>query len=101
MKKFIKNNQSFECVNCKKQVEAHPKSSRDHCTHCLYGLHVDINPGDRANTCKGLLKPIGVNLKNKKEQIIYLCTKCEKQVGCITAPDDNREEILNLYKHVF
>lgn len=95
-KKFQKNNETFICANCGKVTPEHPTSSRDHCIHCLYGLHVDINPGDRLNDCKGLLKPIGLRTKNIKQQIVYKCTKCEKVVYCIIAPDDNREEIVKL-----
>lgn len=96
MKKFIKNNQSFTCVNCKLEVPAHPSSSRDHCIHCLHGLHVDVNPGDRQNKCKGILKPIGIKNKNGKRQIVYKCKKCQNQVFCIAAEDDNFDEIIKI-----
>ena len=60
MKKFYKSDESFICENCGKEVEKLNYTSRDHCPYCLYSKHVDINPGDRMNTCKGLLKPIGI-----------------------------------------
>lgn len=96
MKKFTKNNETFVCENCGKEVDKHPTSSRDHCTYCLYGKHVDINPGDRLNSCKGLLKPIGLKTTNGKEKIVYRCEKCSKIVNCIVAIDDSREEIVKL-----
>ena len=95
-KKFIKNNAEFVCINCGREVPKHPNSSRDHCPYCLVGLHVDINPGDRLNECKGILIPIGMRLFNKKEQVAYKCKKCSNIVYCITAPDDNRDLIVNL-----
>ncbi|MFS8131477.1 MAG: RNHCP domain-containing protein [Candidatus Dojkabacteria bacterium] len=95
-KKFRKNNESFVCLNCGKLTPPHPSSSRDHCMYCLYSLHVDINPGDRMNTCKGLLKPIGLRTKNSKEQIVYKCLKCSKIAYCIISPDDDRSEIVRL-----
>lgn len=95
-KKFQKNNESFICLNCGELTEEHPTSSRDHCKYCLYSQHVDINPGDRMNSCKGLLKPIGLRSKNTKEQIVYRCVDCEKLTFCIVAPDDNREEIVKI-----
>lgn len=73
----------------------HPSSSRDHCNKCLYGLHVDINPGDRANKCRGILKPISLEIANGKQKIVYKCQKCFKEVKCIKAPDD---EILVLFE---
>src|SRR5690606_28479056 len=95
-KHFTKNNSSFTCINCGAEVPPHPSSSRDHCNQCLYGLHVDINPGDRANKCRGLLKPIGLEIANRKEKILYRCDKCAKEVKCIVAPDDEREELIRL-----
>lgn len=93
---FKKKNEQFVCINCAKKVKLHPTSSRDHCNYCLYGLHVDNEPGDRANLCKGVLEPIGLRQKNGKEQIIYKCLKCHEKVFCITAPDDNFDIILEL-----
>lgn len=49
---FLKNDNEFKCINCGKKVERLKYTSRDHCNHCLYSLHVDITPGDRENTCK-------------------------------------------------
>lgn len=101
MKQFTKNNQPFSCIACGKNVSPHPTSSRDHCNHCLTGLHVDIKPGDRANTCKGILTPIGIEIKNQKERIVYRCQTCNEIVKCVIAPDDDREEIRNLYGKIW
>ena len=60
MKKFIVRDEEFICENCNKLVNKLGYTSRDHCPHCLYSKHVDINPGDRLNECKGLLKPIQI-----------------------------------------
>lgn len=74
---FIKNDDSFICANCGKQVDKLVYTSRDHCNYCLSSLHVDVEPGDRLNDCKGLLKPINVlNTGKKQLQIEYICSKC-------------------------
>jgi DNA-directed RNA polymerase subunit RPC12/RpoP len=76
-KRFTKNDCSFICANCGKQVEPMGKSSRNHCPFCLCSLHVDINPGDRANECGGLLRPIRSEPDAKHEFIIiHKCEKC-------------------------
>lgn len=98
---FIKNNQSFICVHCGKEVNKHPDSSRDHCNHCLYSLHVDINPGDRLNSCKGILEPIGLKISNGKTQIVYKCQKCRQIVFCIKSEDDNSEELIKLSNKIW
>lgn len=76
-KRFKKNDSGFYCENCKKKVEPLGYTSRDHCPYCLYSLHVDIMPGDRANPCRGMLEPISCLPDPKKGFIIiYKCKKC-------------------------
>lgn len=96
---FIKNDQTFICKNCGRNVKRLKYTSRDHCNFCLYSLHVDIHPGDRLNKCGGLLKPINVIVDSKKgEQIKYICTKCGANVKNIIAEDDNKETIYKIIK---
>lgn len=102
MQKFIKNDQSFICQNCGEQVSPLGYSSRDHCNKCLVSLHVDINPGDRQNTCKGLLIPISINLDGKKGYIIeYKCKKCGKLHNNKSAKDDDFKTILKVMNHTY
>ena len=76
-KRFRKNDDSFVCANCGKVVEPLGYSSRNHCPFCLCSLHVDVNPGDRANGCGGLLVPIRAETDPKKGYIIiHKCMKC-------------------------
>ena len=63
--------EEFICENCKQQVSKLNYTARDHCPYCLYSKHVDINPGDRANKCKGLLKPIGIEKFKNAYKIVY------------------------------
>ena len=51
MKRFNELDEGFICENCGKEVTPAGYTSRDHCPYCLYSKHVDINPGDRQNTC--------------------------------------------------
>ena len=96
---FIKNDNEFICINCGKKVEKLKYTSRDHCNHCLYSLHIDITPGDRKNSCKGILIPVNVEISSKKgEVIIYKCNKCGKEIRNIVANDDDRDEIYNVIK---
>lgn len=97
---FLKNDNEFICVNCNKKVEKLKYTSRDHCNHCLYSMHVDITPGDRENTCKGVLVPVNVELNSKKgEVIVYKCQKCGAIVRNIVANDDNRDEIYKIMEN--
>ena len=90
--------ESFLCENCKKFVNKLNYTARDHCPYCLYSKHVDINPGDRLNTCHGLLKPIDIEKYKNTYKIIYECTKCHKSHKNIMAKDDNMDMIIELSK---
>ena len=97
MKNFTKNDESFICENCKRKVEKLNYTSRDHCPYCLYSKHVDIMPGDRKETCHGLLEPIQVIPDAKKGYIIvYKCKKCGKLHRNKCAEDDNEDLLIKL-----
>jgi DNA-directed RNA polymerase subunit RPC12/RpoP len=101
MKKFQKNDSGFICINCGFDVPTLGSSSRDHCTKCLHGLHVDINPGDRANTCRGTLKPTSITADNRKGYVIhFMCLSCGEKLNNKAAHDDNFEEILRICKRL-
>lgn len=42
-------------------------SHRNHCPNCLYSLHVDITPGDRAADCGGIMEPVAVWVRKNGE----------------------------------
>jgi len=96
MKRFNELDEEFICEHCGEKVEKLVYSSRDHCPHCLYSKHVDINPGDRENTCKGLLKPIGIEKYKDTYKIIYKCEKCHETHKNIIAKDDDYDTILKI-----
>jgi len=74
---FTKINESFECQQCLYLVPLASSTCRDHCPKCLYSLHVDNNPGDRAAHCGGKLKPIAWSQHKKKGYMIhYQCMTC-------------------------
>lgn len=96
-KRFLTRDEEFICENCGKKVSKLGYSSRDHCPYCLHSKHVDINPGDRAESCKGDLEPIGIEISNKKGYvIIYKCKKCGKIKKNKAAEDDNMDLIIKL-----
>ena len=96
MKKFTMRDENFICEHCNKKVEKLNYTARDHCPHCLYSKHVDINPGDRLNECKGLLKPIGIEKFKDTYKIVYQCEKCHKLHKNIMATDDDMNIIIQL-----
>ena len=94
-----KNDNEFVCINCGKKVDKLGYTSRNHCPHCLFSLHVDVEPGDRANLCKGLLEPISIETNSKKGYIIvFKCKKCGAIVRNKVANDDDFSQILEISK---
>ena len=94
---FQKNDDSFVCANCGTKVEKLGYTSRDHCNKCLCSIHIDINPGDRANTCKGLLVPISATPSAKKGYIItYRCEKCGQTHNNKIADDDKKSTLFSV-----
>ena len=97
MKKFNKIDEEFICKNCGEKIEPLGYSCRNHCNYCLHSLHVDINPGDRAEECKGILKPISVEPDSKKGYIIiFKCEKCGAIRRNKAAKDDNIDLLIKL-----
>lgn len=74
---FTKNDSGFICLNCGFEVKPLGYSSRNHCPNCLHSLHVDINPGDRDNPCRGIMEPVSAEIDPRKGYvIIHKCKKC-------------------------
>ena len=96
MKKFNMLDEEFICEKCNQKVNTLNYTARDHCPYCLYSKHLDINPGDRKNTCHGLMKPIGIEKYKNTYKIIYKCLKCNQNHKNIVAKDDNFNKIIEL-----
>lgn len=89
---FTMINESFSCENCRADVSIHPSgSARNHCPFCLYSKHLDEKlPGDRMSKCSGIMKPIWIDhKKNKWDMIKHKCVKCQKEMLNKIAPDDD------------
>lgn len=96
-KRFKMIDEAFTCLVCQNEVETLNYTARDHCPKCLCSIHIDINPGDRACNCLGILRPIGIE-KGKKDtlKIIYRCDKCGEIKKNKAAMDDNYDLILDI-----
>ncbi|ADB73701.1 RNHCP domain-containing protein [Geodermatophilus obscurus] len=88
-------NTGFACVHCGSAVPANTDGHyRNHCPVCLWSLHVDDLPGDRASECRAPMEPIGLVEKSGKGwQVVHRCTACgHRQPNRLVregdAPDD-------------
>ena len=76
-KRFKKNDAGFICKSCGREVLPLGYTSRNHCPFCLCSLHVDVLPGDRANPCGGILRPIRADVDPKRGYVlVHKCDKC-------------------------
>jgi predicted Zn-ribbon and HTH transcriptional regulator len=73
-KKFQRNIEDFRCENCGYLVKGNGYTN--HCPVCLWSKHVDKNPGDREEDCKGMMEPADLVQKESVFYIIHRCTKC-------------------------
>ena len=53
---------TFTCKVCDRPVVPTGAGSghRNHCPNCLSSLHVDVEPGDRASDCGGVMDAVSV-----------------------------------------
>jgi hypothetical protein len=94
MKLFQRRKENFICEYCGYQVQG--TGYTNHCPKCLYSKHVDINPGDRAEVCQGLMEPIGAELEHNEYIILHKCTKCRAIRRNKSVPEDDFNQTIKL-----
>ena len=87
---------TFTCKVCGRLCTPENAGSghRNHCPNCLSSLHVDIEPGDRASDCGGIMEPIAVWVRKGGEwAIIHRCMRCAQRQprGCGRQPHEAHE----------
>jgi hypothetical protein len=93
-KTFIKRIENFKCGNCGLEVTG--SGYTNHCPECLWSKHVDVFPGDREETCGGLMKPIRVEKRKDSYVIIHKCEACGEERKNKVASQDNFEQIVKI-----
>jgi hypothetical protein len=68
----------------------------NHCPACLWSKHVDVNPGDRAADCGGLMEPVGAEQKSGQSILVHRCVICGHIKRNRTAPEDNFSLLLKI-----
>ncbi|MEX2245620.1 MAG: RNHCP domain-containing protein [Dehalococcoidia bacterium] len=96
--KTIEATTGFRCVRCKREVSPDPYGTkhRNHCPQCLWSLHVDERPGDRAADCRGPMEPIAVAVRHDEWALIHRCQRCEELRANRIAGDDSVAHLLAL-----
>jgi len=71
-------NEAFACLRCGASVKPLRNGTvRNHCPECLWSLHVDRVPGDRAERCGSLMQPVALEgSPTAGFDIVFRCTGC-------------------------
>ncbi|MFH0873903.1 MAG: RNHCP domain-containing protein [Candidatus Komeilibacteria bacterium] len=86
-KKFQRNIEDFICGHCGLEVKG--SGYTNHCPDCLWSKHVDVNPGDRASECGGLMEPVASEGSSNNLVIVHECVKCGyKKRNKVSVNDD-------------
>ena len=96
---FTKRKEDFTCDVCGTKV--HGNGYTDHCPECLASKHVDVNPGDRASDCHGVMEPLEVEMRHGKMYIHYRCSKCGYTHRNTVAPKDNSATLRTVASHLW
>jgi ribosomal protein L37E len=98
MKLFQKNKEDFVCEKCGEKVIG--DGYTNHCPKCLWSKHVDINPGDRACACQGMMKPIKVEVEKGEYLLTLHCERCGFERRKKVEKEDNFDEVVKLAKSI-
>jgi hypothetical protein len=97
MRKFQRTIEDFVCGNCGHLVVGN--GFTNHCPLCLWSKHVDVMPGDRANPCGGMMRPVQVTPKQDGYVITTQCLRCGHVHRNRSAPQDSQDALLTVAKH--
>ncbi len=89
---FTKRVENFTCEECGTSVIG--SGYTNHCPHCLWSKHVDINPGDRAADCGGMMKPVGLEGASPDYRIVHRCERCDLTRLNVVAEGDDTQAVL-------
>ncbi|MCR4325678.1 MAG: RNHCP domain-containing protein, partial [Patescibacteria group bacterium] len=91
-KGFQRTIEDFTCGHCGAHVVG--DGYTNHCPKCLWSKHVDVNPGDRAAQCGGLMKPIAVEGSSPHYSLVQRCELCGHTKRNAADPSDDTAVLL-------
>ncbi len=93
-KRFQRTIEDFTCEQCGFHVAG--SGYTNHCPRCLYSKHVDINPGDRAATCDGLMQPVAVGADHGEQTLLHRCLTCGHEKWNKIAEADDVDAVIQI-----
>jgi hypothetical protein len=93
-KLFQKKVEDFVCEKCGTAVKG--SGYTNHCPHCLWSKHVDVNPGDRAAVCCGMMEPVNIVCEKGDWVMTHRCLICGHEKRNKVEKNDNQAELQKL-----
>lgn len=97
-KRFERRVEDFVCDHCGQYVRG--DGYTDHCSTCLWSKHVDINPGDRAATCGGMMEPVRVEGSSPQYTLVHRCERCGYEHRVMVSRHDDPNALVALANRV-
>ena len=93
--RFTRRVEDFSCEHCGREVRGNGYTN--HCPYCLHSKHVDVNPGDRAAECGGLMAPVAAGMERDRYFVVQRCVRCGHQRRNRTVAADDRAVVLSYF----
>lgn len=93
-RKFQRTIEDFVCGNCGAKVQGNGYTN--HCPKCLWSKHVDVNPGDRAARCGGMMEPVSIEKKGGDFVILHRCVDCEHERKNKVSEQDDFDVVIRI-----
>lgn len=91
---FTRTIEDFTCEQCGASVQGN--GFTNHCPTCLWSKHVDVEPGDRAANCGGMMKPIAIEGTSPKYRIVHRCVACGLERRVDSVANDSTDALIAL-----
>lgn len=92
--RFQKRVEDFTCEHCAARIAG--TGYTNHCPKCLWSKHVDINPGDRAAACGGMMEPVRLEGGSPSYDIVHRCLACGLERRNAVAKGDAPDAVVQL-----
>jgi len=96
-KRFQRCIEDFSCERCGYLVQS--SGYTNHCPACLWSKHVDVNPGDRLEECRGLMRPIEIERSKGEYAVVHRCLDCGAKKRNRLSESDDWETIVKIAAH--
>ena len=93
-RKFIRTEEDFLCEVCGEAVQGNGYTN--HCPQCLASKHVDVHPGDRAESCNGIMEAVEVEIRSGRYTITHKCQSCGSLRKVKSAKNDRIERLIEV-----